>query len=343
MASERARSKLGTFKVKDKKIKWGIIGTGRMSGWFCDDFKNVPNGELAAVCSRSEDAAKRFASKYNIQNIYTDLDALINSGEIDVAYIATPHTSHKAFTKKCLSSGMAVVCEKPFVTSVKDAIEIIETANTNQTYFMEAMWTWHLPAIKAAKAWVESGRIGDILHFKADFGYPVPFSSDAREFDPSDSGGVLREMGIYPVALMDLFIGLPLKDLRVIHSLAPTGVEDDLTAMFDFGDLTAVITSSFKCRLGNSAQIIGTKGHIIIPDFFRAHRAELYSIDELLETADFQRGSTGYAYQAVSVGEDLLAGETTSKVVPPEKSLKTQMTMKAILDAMGLPEIGDNN
>ena len=322
-----------------EKARWGIVGTGRMAGWFCSDFNLVENGTLSAVCSRSPENGRQFAKRYDIPQTFTDIDEMLTSGAIDVAYIATPHTSHKSLILKCLDKKMPVLCEKPIVTSLADAEEVVKAARTNNTYLQEAMWTWHLPAIKAAKKWVKDGRIGDLIHFRADFGYPVPFAADAREFDPSDAGGVLREMGVYPVAFMCHFIEKSTQSLNVVHRLAPNGVEDDLTALFDFGDLTAVLSTSLKCRLGNSAELIGTKGHIVIPDFFRAHKAMLFEIDALVEMVDHSRTSSGYEYQAIALGEDLKNGRDMSEVVTLDKSLRTQAMMKKILNKIELPEM----
>ena len=200
------------------------------------------------------------------------------------------------------------------------------------------MWTWHLPAIKAAKKWVEEGRIGNLVHVKADFGYPVPYSPDQREYDANDAGGALREMGIYPVALMRLFMDAPAKDLHVVHQRAPNGVENDLTAVFDFGDQTATLTTSYRCRLRNAAHIIGENGYIVIPDFFRADRAELYHLDDLAETAAFPRQTRGYEYQAIAMGEDFFSGRKTPGLVTHDKSLQVQMDMRDILAKARLSE-----
>lgn len=321
-----------------RKLRWGIISTGRMAGWFCNDFGKVGNGTLHAVCSRSRPAADQFADQYGIPHRFSDLDEMLNSGMIDVVYIATPHTTHKEIILKCFDRGLPVLCEKPFVTSVADAEHIIEAARHTRTYFMEAMWTWHLPAIKAAKTWVEEGRIGELVHIKADFGYPVPYAPDQREYNAADAGGALREMGVYPLALMRLFIDDVDADLHVVHQRAPNGVENDLTAIFDFGDRTATLTTSYRCRLRNSAHIVGEHGYIRIPDFFRADRAELYHLDTLTGTADFARSSGGYEYQAIALGEDLENGLLAPTLVTHEKSLQTQVDMRDILLKAGLKE-----
>ena len=322
------------------QTRWGIVSTGRMADWFCSDFGSVPNGQLNAVCSRSSEAANAFAERYDIPHRFTTLDDMIASGEVDLVYIATPHTTHKALVLQALKQGMPVLCEKPIVTSVADMREVIACAEENNTYLAEAMWTWHLPAIQAAKAWVAEGRIGRLVHVKVDFGYPIPYAPDLREYDPKDAGGVLREMGIYSVAISRRFIDQDPNELHVVHQKAPNGVEYDLTAMSDFGDRTSVIGTSYRCRMGNAAYILGEEGYIRIPDAFRASRAELYQVDELIDVADFAREERGYCHIAVATSNDIQNGLRQSPVVPLSVSLSVQEDMKRILEAIGRGEEG---
>ena len=321
-------------------VRWGIVSTGRMADWFCSDFSAVPNGHLNAVCSRSAEAAAGFAERYSIPHTFTGLGDMIASGEVDLVYIATPHTTHKALILQALNAGMPVLCEKPIVTSVADMQEIIACAEQNKTYLAEAMWTWHLPAIQAAKAWVDDGHIGRLVHVKTDFGYPLPYSPDQREYDATDAGGALREMGIYPIAISRRFIDRDPDDLHVVHQAAPNGVEWDLTALFDYGDMTTTLATSYRCRMGNGAYVLGEDGYIRIPNAFRASRAELYKIDDLIDVADFPREERGYNHIAVATSDDIQQKRLQSSVVPLSTSLALQQDIKRILDKTGRGEDG---
>lgn len=320
------------------KVRWGIVSTGRMADWFCSDFGSVPNGELHAVVSRDITSAHAFADRYKMPGRFGSLEGFLASDEIDLVYIATPHTSHKHIVLQALNAGKPVLCEKPIVTRLADAEELKTAATEAQTYLAEAMWTWHLPALKQAKTWVEEGRIGKLVHVKTDFGYPIPYSPKQREYDAKDAGGALREMGIYPIAISRYFIpGDPI-DIKVIHQTAPNGVEMDLTAVFDFGERTSTLATSFRCRMRNSAHIIGEDGYIVIPDAFRAHRAELYHLDEQIDVFDATREERGYHYLAIETGEDILAGRLESELVSLDQSVGLQRDMKRILDATGRGE-----
>ena len=310
-------------------VRWGIISTGRMSDWFCSDFGSVPNGELVAVSSRSEQAARQFADRYNMPHAVSSVSDLLKL-DLDIVYIATPHTTHKSIAIECLEAGMPVLCEKPIVTSQADAEELISVARRSDTYLAEAMWTWHLPAMIKAKQWVTEGRIGKLVHVKTDFGYPVPYSPDQREYDAKDAGGALREMGIYPIAISRFFIDRSPDRVMVAHQPAPNGVEQDLTAVFDFGDMTSTLATSYRCRMGNAAYIIGEEGYIIIPNAFRADRASLFKVDDEIETFAAERTERGYHYQAINIGNDVLSGAKESSVAPLSASLSLQQDIKQI-------------
>ena len=319
------------------KVRWGIVSTGRMSDWFCSDFGSVPNGELTAVCSRSESSAREFAAKYQMKHAVSSIADLL-ALDIDIVYIATPHTKHKAIALECLKAGKPVLCEKPIVTKVTDAEELISAARQSDTFLAEAMWTWHLPALIKAKQWVNEGRIGKLVHVKTDFGYPVPYSPDQREYDANDAGGALREMGIYPIAISRFFINRSPDRVMVAHQPAPNGVEQDLTAIFEFGDMTSTLATSYRCRMGNAAYIVGEEGYIIIPNAFRADRASLFKIDDEIETFAAERTERGYHYQAINIGNDVMKGSKESSVAPLSASLSLQQDIKQILDATGRGE-----
>lgn len=321
------------------RAKWGIVSTGRMADWFCSDFRSVPNGSLHAIVSRNIESANGFADRYDMPLRFDSLADFLACDEIDIVYVATPHTSHKQIVLETLQARRPVLCEKPIVTCVEDAETLIRAAHDNGTYLAEAMWTWHLPAIQKAKAWVDAGRIGKLVHVKTDFGYPVPYSPTQREYDAEDAGGALREMGIYPVAISRLFLPDDPTGVHVVHQNAPNGVEQDLTAVFDFDDRTSTIATSFRCRMRNSAYLIGEDGYIVVPDAFRAQRAELYHLDDLVDSFDAPREERGYHHLAIATGEDVLADRKQSQVVTLADSLAFQKDMQSILLATGRGEI----
>jgi predicted dehydrogenase len=313
-----------------KKIRWGIISTGRIAESFAQDMAHVDNGELIAVAARSEQSAKTFSERHQIPRAYGDYRALMLDPDIDAVYIATPHNFHIENTSQALKAGKAVLCEKPLTTTPDECKQLMEVAKHNNSYLMEAMWTYFLPAICKAQEWIQQGRIGRIRHVKADFGYPLPFDPTRREYDIQLAGGSLLEMGIYPVAIATLFFQRPPDQIKVSSNMAPNGVDDDVVMVFDYPNGIATLATSFRCKLQNWAYIIGEDGYIAIPDFWRANECFLYQLDEQIDHFCDQRKSIGLNFQAQSVGQDLFKKKHQSERVPLSTSLLIQEQMAEV-------------
>ncbi|MCG8607866.1 Gfo/Idh/MocA family oxidoreductase [bacterium] len=314
-----------------QKIRWGIVSTGRIAHSFAQDFKFVPNGELLAVASRSVNTAKRFAEQYQIPRYYGTYQALFEDQEIDAVYIATPHNLHYQNTMDVLKAGKAVLCEKPLTVNPEECHALKQFSEASGRYLMEAMWTYFLPAICKAQEWVTQGRIGEIKHIKADFGYPLlPYDPNRREYNRDLGGGALLEMGIYPVAIAWLFQKQDPEEIKVVSRKAPNGVEDDVNILFKYHDSVATLGTSFRCRLPNWAFIIGEGGYIAIPDFFRTRECRLYELDELVERFQDGRTSLGFNFETDAVNNDLLQNKKQSDRMPLEYSLKFQEHMAKV-------------
>ena len=315
-------------------LNWGIVSTGRMSHWFCNDFSRVDRGALRAVCSRDQRNADAFAREYAIEAAYDDYHAMLVDDAVDVIYIGSPHTLHFEHAAAALKAGKAVVCEKPMSVSAVECERLIAIAQESGSYLMEAMWTYFLPSIRKAKSWVDEGRIGKLVQIKTDFGYPVPYKPGLREYDPDLGGGCLLEMGVYPIAIAYLFAQQDPQNICAFASRAPNGVEDDVTAIFSYGDATASLSTSFRARLRNAAYVIGEDGYIVIPDAFRSHEAFLYKLDECIDHFTEPRTTAGYEYQAIAVCDDVAAGRKQSAIMPLSSSLAFQRHIDGVRSAI---------
>ena len=276
------------------QIRWGIVSTGRITHQFAQDFEFVNNGVLHAVSSRSQETADRFAAQYGIPHAYARYADMLEDKDVDAVYIATPHNNHFENTADAIAAGKAVLCEKPLTINPDECLELSRQATKSGVYLMEAMWTYFLPAIQKARAWVEAGRIGRVLHVKADFGYPLPYDPDRREYRVQNAGGCLLEMGIYPVALAWFFLQEDAGEMHTVAHLAANGVEDDLVTVWKYADAVATLATSFRSKLQNWAYIIGEKGYIAIPNFWRASECQLYELDTLIDRFEDGRSSLGF-------------------------------------------------
>lgn len=317
------------------KVRWGILGTGRITHQFVQDFGQVPNGELVAVASRSQESADAFAAQYHIPRAHADYQALLDDADVEAVYIATPHTVHFENTAAAIQARKHVLCEKPFTIDVRESTNLFRMASQSSVFVMEAMWTYFLPAIQKAQEWISQGRIGRICQIKADFGYPLlPYDPIRREYNAELGGGCLLEMGIYPVAIAWLFLQLDPDDIQAIARKAPNGVEDDVQMLFNYGDndtgFSATLATSFRSKLQNWAYVIGEDGYIAIPDFWRAEECFLYHLDDRIDHFRDERSSLGFNYEAVAAGKDILAGRQQNRIMPWVNTIRFQEHMARV-------------
>lgn len=312
------------------QVRWGIIGAGRIAKTFAQDITHCDNAKLVGIASRAEATAKQFAIDYNVDYAYGCYQSLYSDPNIDAIYIATPHNLHLEQSLAALGHDKAVLCEKPLTTSPEEAQNAIAAAKASNNYLIEGMWTYFLPAIQKAKQWVDEGKIGHLQHIRIGFGFPQTYNPAAREYNAALAGGCLLEMGIYPVALTYYFLQQSPHAMQSVGRLAPNGVEDDVVSVFNFDDCTATLTTSFRCKLQNYAHIIGTEGHISIPDFWRADTCKRFENDQCVEEFHDPCLGTGFEFQISSVSDDILAGKIQSDVVPWSASLAFQQHIAAV-------------
>jgi predicted dehydrogenase len=319
----------------ETKVRWGLVSTGRITHQFVQDFAFVPNGEVVAVASRTQETADAFAAQYGIPRAYAGYERLLDDPDVDAVYIASPHSLHFRDTAAAIQARKHVLCEKPFTVSAREARNLFRMAEQSSVFVMEAMWTWFLPAVRRALEWVEEGRIGPVRQVKADFGYPVlPYDPDRREYNTELAGGCLLELGIYPVAIALLFLQRDPDAIQVIARKAPNGVEDDLQMLFDYGDndsgCSATLAASYRSKLQNWAYIIGEESYIAIPDFWRAGECRLYHLDECVERFEDGRESLGFNFEATAAGEDILQGRQQNRIMNWNATVRFQEHMERV-------------
>jgi predicted dehydrogenase len=315
-------------------VNWGILSTARIAHTFAKDIAYCESAKLVAVGSRHLDSAQEFAAAHGIPHAYGSYEDLLNDPHIDAIYIATPHTLHADNAIAALKAGKHVLCEKPATTSLEELERIISVAKTEDRFFMEAMWTYFLPAINEALAWVNAGRIGKLLHVKASFGFTMPYSATSREYARELGGGCLLDMGIYPIALDALF-NTDDTYPAVLHSdVAPNGADNDVLWMYRYNEVVSLLHSSFKSNLGNDALLMGTEGTIKIPDFWKATECILYKGLEVEAHFSDERKGSGFEFEISHASEHILSKTHESDVMPFSVSRRFQERLRGVSENM---------
>lgn len=312
------------------KVKWGIIGPGKIAADFVYDFQFVSNGVVQVVASRSLERAQEFASRFQVPHVCDSYEALVSRPDIDAIYVATPHNFHFEQSLLALNHGKAVLCEKPVTTSLSDFLTLKALAEEKGVLFMEGMWTYFLPAIQKAKQWVNEGKAGEIKHVKSDFGFYAPFDPKSRLFDPNLAGGALLDIGIYPIALADYFLGQLPKVMKVRSRKATSGVDSDLMMSFEYENALATLHASLECRLPNLTYIIGDRGYIEIPNGWQARECSFFIENDRVDHFNDHRTNFGFNYEIEAFNTDLLSGRKASQIVTHTVSQRLQEVMEQV-------------
>jgi predicted dehydrogenase len=287
-------------------IKWGILGAGKIAAKFAADLNKTECTELVAVASTSLERAQQFALNHQAQHAFGNYEDLF-SADIDVVYVATPHTYHKEHTLLCLNNGVGVLCEKPFAMDETEVDQMIALARTNKVFLMEAMWTRFLPSTLKVQSWISEGKIGNIKTIHADFGFKAIFDEKSRLFNPSLGGGAFLDIGIYPAFLSLLLLGYPSK-IFAASIFAKTGTDETTSFVYQYDNQsTAVLNCTVVSHTDCEARIYGEFGSIRIHSrFHEANRLTLYTLDGIeVETLDFPRDTFGYNYEIEEVNHCL--------------------------------------
>ncbi|TPX04254.1 Gfo/Idh/MocA family oxidoreductase, partial [Schumannella luteola] len=192
-----------------------------------------------------------------------DYRALVDDPEVDIVYVAAPHTQHLALATLALEAGKHVLVEKPLAASADEARALADVARRTGRFAMEAMHTRFHPRISVVEQLLADGALGEVRFVQAEIGLGgVVVDPSARLFDPALGGGAALDLGVYPLWFHEFVLGSPTR-VEVSGTLAVTGVEDTLVATLhhDDGALGAV-TATMRTWTPSHAAIGGVDGRI---------------------------------------------------------------------------------
>ena len=305
--------------MKGSKIRWGILGCGRIARKFAADLRLVKDAELTAIASRNKETLELFAKDFPCKHLHISYEALAANDEIDVIYVATPHSHHYEHTMLCLNQNKAVLCEKPFAINSRQAIEMIKTAKGRKAFLMEALWTKFLPHYKKLVELLQQKTLGNIKSVLVNFGFKTSDKSPQRLFDPALGGGSLLDIGIYNVFMTLSVLGKP-DVIEAMMTPAPTGVDEQIAILFKYNNgAMAQMFSSLVTNLPTQAEINGTDGCITLTTRFYEPSATI----QLSKKIPYEReviavekeAGFGYHYEARHVNECLKKGMVESPVM----------------------------
>ncbi len=319
-------------------IRWGILGTGSIAHKFARGLECLEDAELAAVGSRAQETADEFADEFGAPRRHDSYAGLADDPEVDVVYVATPHTLHRDNTLLCLRAGKAVLCEKPLAANAAQAEDMVSAAREEGIFLMEAMWTRFIPAVVRLRELLAEGAVGDLRMLKADFCFRTSWNPEGRLLNPELAGGALLDVGCYTVSLASMVCGRKPLAVASLAEIGKTGVDEQSAILLRYaGGRLAVLTCAVRTSTPHEAHFYGTEGRIKVHHpFWHAQELTVCGRDGEEEVLEIPYEGNGYNYEAAEVMECLRQGRTESEIMPLDDSLAVMRTLDWIRAQWGL-------
>lgn len=322
-------------------FKIGIIGAGWIAGKMAMTLNQMEGVEAYAIASRSLDKAQAFANEWGIKKAYGSYEELVDDKEVDMVYIATPHSHHSQQALMCIEKGKPVLCEKAFTMNAKQAAEVLAKSKEKNVFVAEAIWTRYMPISLQLIDLVKNGAIGKPTMITANLGYPMV--GKERLMKPELAGGALLDVGIYPLNFAAMIFGDKIEKTISTCTKLDTGVDaqSSITQIFADGKM-ASLTTSMLAHTDRMGVISGDGGCIIVDNINNPQHLTIEDKDfKIVAEYDAPKQISGYEYQVTAAIEAIRAGKIETPFMPHSETLRMMEMMDALRKEWGIKYPGE--
>ena len=322
--------------IKMKKMKMAIMGAGNIAVSMAKTIAEMENVERYAVGSRSQEKAEGFAKEHGFTKAYGSYEELVADEEVELIYLATPHSEHYENARLCILHGKPVLCEKSFTANAGQARELFALAEAERVFITEAIWVRYMPMLEQIRRELASGSIGEVTMLTANLGYPI--SQVPRMRRPDLAGGALLDVGVYPLNFALMMFGNRVKDISGVCTYTDTGVDEQNSFTLTFEDgKVAQLNSSMLCRSDRRGMIYGTNGYIQIDNINNFEGLTVYDADgRAQKRMERPEQISGYEYEVEACIRALAEGKLACEEMPHEESIRVMELMDSLRKQWGI-------
>ena len=317
-------------------FKVGIIGAGWIAEKMAEALAPLEDYCVYAIASRSIGKATEFAGRWNIPKAYGSYEDMVKDNDVDLVYIATPHSHHFPHAMLALNAGKPVLVEKAFTANAAEAEELIETARSKGLFITEAIWTRYMPLSHKIKVIMESGIIGKPRVITATLCYMMEFKE--RILRPDLCGGALLDLGVYALNFSRMYFGTDI--VRTVSNchMGPTGIDLQECISLSYADgKMANLQAGTLCLNDRQGIINGTEGYIRVDNINCPEVVEVYRNYELVERyVKPEDMVNGYEYQVIEARRCIEAGLPESPMMPHQETLDIMKQMDGLRKEWGV-------
>ncbi len=337
--------------MSDRRLHWGILGTGNIASQFAAGLTRAQRGRVVAVGSRAAESAQAFAARFGLTP-HASYDALLRDPAVEALYLSLPNSMHHEWTLKALHAGKHVLCEKPFALTEAQGRECFELAGQRKLTLVEAFMYRSHPQTHALLRHIAAGDIGRVKLLRASFCFRTTKPQGNIRFNASLAGGALLDVGCYCIDLARLVLGEEPATLHVASHFHDSGVDDLSVGSLTFPSGAAL---SFACGMllhtDNALLIGGDEGYLHVPVPWKPPEAgAVYTLAQMpaprmdspargapprRETFTINAGKPLYALEADDFAATVLDG--TPPRVPARDTLANLRILEQLRRQAGIP------
>ncbi|BAB80951.1 Gfo/Idh/MocA family oxidoreductase [Clostridium perfringens] len=297
-----------------KKLKWGILGPGNIARDFAQALNRV-NGEVYAVASRNKERAEKFARENNVKKAYGSYDEIIKDKDIDVVYIATPHSNHYEYIIKSLNNNKHVLCEKAITVNERELEEALKIAREKNLVLEEAMTLFHMPLYEKVIKKINKKDLGKVNMVQVSFGSFKEYDENNRFFNLDLAGGALLDIGTYALSFARYFLSSMPEEILSTVKKAKTGVDEESGIILKTKeDEIATICLAFRSKMPKRGIVSCDNGFITIDNFPRANKATINYLDGAVEVIECGEEEKALDYEVIFMEERIKENKESNSI-----------------------------
>ncbi len=317
-------------------MKIGIIGAGKIARTMAVTLNGMTAAIPYAIASRDIAKAEQFAGEFNFEHAYGSYEELAADSDVELIYIATPHSLHYEHIKLCLNNGKHVLCEKAFTQNAGQAKEVIELARSRKLLLAEAIWTRYLPMRQTLDNILKSGVIGTPHSLYATLSYPIMHKE--RITNPALAGGALLDIGVYCINFASMVFGDDMNNITSNAVITDRGVDaaDSITFTYPDGKI-AVLHCDARAADNREGAVYGDKGYIICTNINNCEKITVYdNLHNIIDTYTAPPQITGFEYQVLACIDAVKSGSAECMQMPHSKIIRIMEIMDEVRRQTGV-------
>ena len=321
-------------------LRVGIVGCGHIAGLLADTMARMPEEmKIEAVASRTQEKADEFAARFGAAKAYGSYEALYADNDIDLVYVAVPHSHHHKVMMDALEYGRNILAEKAFTVNENEAREVFAKAKEKGLFVGEAFWTRYMPSRFMISDAIKAGKIGRVTSISANLGYKI--SHKERIIDPHLAGGALLDIGIYPLNFVLMAMdGDMITGMAGLCTKGESGVDmsENISLTFSSG-VTASISADAEAVTDRRGWIYGTDGCIEVINVNNPERINIYTSDRnpvLKESIEINHEINGYEYELRAAARSIAEGKMEPDEMPWSETLRVMRLMDTFRKVWGI-------